>query len=394
MEHLSHAVGIFSSIMVLAVPPAAVCGMLPRLGPGRAIVLALNTYRPSFFSPHTDVSQRVDDVRTLRDRVKTVRKGQYMIVSGPKGVGKTSIVDTALQSMFGVVPIRVSGLETKTDIEAETLKAITRCYLRMMDRTVSAKRVLWWHHLLFRTPVTVLFRTTDTKFPKPFHAFDSVVRELTEVYGVRVVIDASSNFFPDAAAITTRQVLFEVEPMSRTLVEQMPELKPFLKALKDAGLADVVWGCVGGNPADYRGLWGRWQEGDKSLEFVVAVFIQNRLGQAQSNICDAIIANKNMETLFSFYHRRDSAEVNYSVLQDMTLGLYSLPHKVLQAVQKRTAAPGSWGHGRFVMKPVDAATALVLKFNLKTTPSLEDLKALFAGDEQRLLLGHDANSQH
>ncbi len=91
MEYLLQGVSILGSIgawggAALIVPPAAVFGgLVPRLGPGRAIALALRTFRPRFF--YQDVSQRVYDVRTLRGMLSSVHKDQYIVVSGPKGVG-------------------------------------------------------------------------------------------------------------------------------------------------------------------------------------------------------------------------------------------------------------------------------------------------------------------
>jgi hypothetical protein len=49
----------------------------------RAIVLALSTR----FRRARDVSQRAKEVHTLRSMLSTVQESQYVVVSGPKGVG-------------------------------------------------------------------------------------------------------------------------------------------------------------------------------------------------------------------------------------------------------------------------------------------------------------------
>jgi len=54
-------VGIVASLAAIAAPPAAFAGLVPRLGPMRAIVLALSTR----FRRVLDVSQRANEVHTL-----------------------------------------------------------------------------------------------------------------------------------------------------------------------------------------------------------------------------------------------------------------------------------------------------------------------------------------
>ncbi len=88
METLSQVVGIVASLAAIAAPPAAFAvGLVPRLGPIRAIVLALSTR----FRRTQDVSQRTNELHNLRSMLSTVQKAQYVVVSGPKGVGKLSI---------------------------------------------------------------------------------------------------------------------------------------------------------------------------------------------------------------------------------------------------------------------------------------------------------------
>jgi hypothetical protein len=113
MEYLLHAINLFSSIgawgsAAVLVPSAAVLsGLVPRLGPGRAVSLALRTFRPRLFS-RQDVSQRKDDVQTLRGMLSSVNKDQYVVVSGPKGVGAFAHQHTNTCSTRGAVLTYVS----------------------------------------------------------------------------------------------------------------------------------------------------------------------------------------------------------------------------------------------------------------------------------------------
>jgi hypothetical protein len=114
METLSHVAGIVASFVAITAPSAAALGLAPRLGPLRAIVFALGTR----FERAPKVTQRTTELRTLRSMLSTVQRDQYVVVSGPKGVGKSCMVDTALQYTFGVVAIRVPAGTSEKEILA------------------------------------------------------------------------------------------------------------------------------------------------------------------------------------------------------------------------------------------------------------------------------------
>ena len=83
MESFSRVVGIVASLAAIAAPPAAFAGLVPRLGPMRAMVVGLSTR----FRRVQNVSQRANEVHTLRSMLSTVQEDQYVVVSGPKGIG-------------------------------------------------------------------------------------------------------------------------------------------------------------------------------------------------------------------------------------------------------------------------------------------------------------------
>jgi hypothetical protein len=300
----------------------------------RAIVLGLSTR----FRRAQDVSQR-PEVRTLRAMLSTVHRDQYVVVSGPKGVGVTCMVDTALQCTAGVVNVRVAAGTGEKKILADAFRAITRSNFSFLDHSASARRVLWWHHFFFRQPATVVLRAAERK-PSQQHAdLDSSARALTHNYGARVLIDASNNSLPDAATATKREKVLELEPMPRELLEELPELQLLHEALKSANLADVVWMCVGGNPADYKGLLGAWQDQEPNgLEQVVALFVQNLLGKAMENVSSAVASDKRLQGLFDKF--RESSVMPSDILKGMKIVRPS-PDKVLRAVKPMSPAHNS-----------------------------------------------------
>ena len=286
-------------------------------------------------------------------------------------------MDTALEYTAGIVCVRVAAGTSEKEILADAFKAITRSSTSFLDHSASARRVLWWHHFLFRQPATVVLRAAGRKPTQQFADLDSSARTLAQDYGARVLIDASNNSLPDAATATKREKLLELEPMGREMLQELPELQLLHQALKSANLADVVWMCVGGNPADYRGLSGMWEDQQENTEQVVARFVQNLIGKALSAVSVSMAEDSRKRGLYLLF--RASSEVLESALEEINL-VRSTPDKVLRAVRMRASA-GSRGGGQRVLIPADAATALVLRHGITMVPSIEELKAL-AGHDQ------------
>ena len=79
-------------------------GFLPKLGMGRAVVLGLKSVAKSLRTK----SIRHDEVQKVRNDLSNLSSGCYLVVTGPKDVGKTCLVSTALHRRFGVTTIDVS----------------------------------------------------------------------------------------------------------------------------------------------------------------------------------------------------------------------------------------------------------------------------------------------
>ena len=368
IESLSHPVSIVASMAAITAPSAALAGLAPRIGPLRAVVLALS----SRFSRAQDQSQRAAELRALRSTLSATQRDQYVVVSGPKGVGKTCLVDTALQFSFGVVSVRVAAGAAEKDILADAFKAVSRSTFSFLDHSASARRVLWWHHFLFRVPATVVLRASERKATQQYADIDSAARSLAHDFGARVLVDASNNSLPDAATATKREDVLELESMPRSLLEELPELQPLLGALEAAGLADVAWMLIGGNPADYKGLLRKWDAREREdIALVVAAFVQNLVGKALDNVHSAIAGNKRLEGLFAQFRTTD--EVPSAFLASNELVRPSLD-KVLRVVLQRHRDRS----GQRVLVPADAATAFVLRSGVSAVPFFEELRAAAA----------------
>ena len=365
MEQLAHIATIVASIAAVAAPPAVVvAGLVPRVGPGRAFVLGLSS---RIFLRAKTVSQRTKEVEKMRTALSNANKDQYVVVAGPKGVGKTCIVETATERTFGVMSVRVPAATPEHTIMANVFTAVTRCNPRTVELSASARRVAWWHRFIFRTPVTIVLHAAERKPTQQFADLDSAARALTYDFGMRVVIDASDNSLPEFAKATKREEVIEVPLMPRSVVEEMPKLQDLHAALKAADLADVVWACVGGNPADYLKLDRQWVNAGKgSLEAVVESFNRDLLDKAIDSYDKSIVANNRVKDLYALF--KEQNEVPRSVLRVMNIERPS-PDKVLRLML-------SSKNNKIVLVPVDAAMAVVLRFALAEPPTLKELKEM------------------
>ena len=234
----------------------------------------------------------------------------------------------------------------------------------MPDLSASANRVLWWHHLLFRSRATVVLRARERDVPHGFAALHGAARTLSEVFAARVIIDASENLMSENGKVTMREKVVEVGPMSRSVLESVPDLAELLKALKAADLADVVWACLGGVPAKYIQLLVNWGGGrGRDLEDVVEPFLQAQLRRAIEYRDQYVVATPRLQELYALF--RDQDEVLHSVLREMTLTRPS-PDKILRTTSTEDC----------FLIPADAATAIILRFGLTEAPRLRELMEL------------------
>ena len=73
-------------------------GLIPRIGPGRAAWIAL---RSRLISSKNPQSIRTADIKRLTEAIQSNCFAQkYIVVTGPKGVGKSCLVDTVTNSTF------------------------------------------------------------------------------------------------------------------------------------------------------------------------------------------------------------------------------------------------------------------------------------------------------
>ena len=145
-------------------------------GPGRAAVLALSSWLRPLKGPH---SARTNEVNFIKNKLaRTSWDQEYLAVTGPKGVGKTCLIDTALTRTAGVVRVTVNPGTTPEIVELNVMRAVTSANRRTDDLAPSFRRVVFWHRVLTlgKSPIVVL--SLDERGPKnEFAKIAGVVRE-------------------------------------------------------------------------------------------------------------------------------------------------------------------------------------------------------------------------
>jgi hypothetical protein len=215
-------------------------------------------------------------------------------------------------------------------------------------------------------PPTIVLQAGERLPGEGYAAISGSCRALVE-FGFRVIVDASHNSLSDSATATKRELVLVVEPMAREMLENLEGLGGVIGALREAKLDGVMWGIVGGNPADYFGLktlWGESGRGDVTA--VTAAFVSELLRKAIEVRDAALRLDRRIAQLFERFQSTDAVPLSEADSLDINR---PSPDKVLRkAVRGRVT----------VLVPATAAMAVVLRHKLeKEAPSMDALKAMF-----------------
>jgi hypothetical protein len=342
-------------------------GLIPRIGPGRAVWIAL---RSRFaFKPNPE-SLRYDEIKLLRSMIADKDFGQsYLVVTGDKGVGKTCLLNTVTSKTAGVIKVIAQPQHNEDTIIKNTLQRLTRIPFDFVPPFDSAKRVIFWYRLftLGRSPVVVI-NAAERKVGQDYAGLTGAVRTLVDNYRLRVVVDGSPNSLDETLLRTTRQSIFDIKPMTKEMIWQLEQLQDFFKYVKDSGLEETVFAVLGGVPSRYEELWR-----NSKINLKAGRDTREVIG---THLCAAISAAINL-VLKSKSESRDMKEIiklfdveKMSVLCD-TLVDKNLkrptPDKVFREVER---------DGVSVLIPASNAIGIVLQHGLSKKPSLIELEKL------------------
>lgn len=152
-----------------------------------------------------------------------------MLLQTESGASKSSIVDSALYQLTGLLSF----------VKAEK----------------SARRVVFFHSLMFKQPPTVVLHVPDRyQDHRSYADVTAAVRQLADDFGVRVVVDGVPSALPPELFATKRETVFVIGPMPREQIESVPEFKHLMDFLRGHSLDGPAWDVLGGSPLDYQRL--------------------------------------------------------------------------------------------------------------------------------------------
>ena len=159
---------------------------LSKAGPGRAVLLALRSRL--FFAPRKASVRHAAMLKELLQKVDMDDQA-YIEVTGPKGVGKSTLVDNVLAHKAGLVVADVDPGALAKTIKDDARRAIGG-HRSIGSSDGDAKRVLFFFKL-FRARPTVLFRVRERPLGKQYAEITPATRTLADE-GFRIVLDASN----------------------------------------------------------------------------------------------------------------------------------------------------------------------------------------------------------
>ena len=138
----------FLSFVIPTTAVLSVSGIFPRVGPARALVIALRSKLfPLKLNPR---SQRLSELNLLQDALKALESNRFIVVTGPTGIGKSLLIDTALFHHWGVIKMSVSGGASVDKIIADALTKATGIQSTFLNKEYSWSRVLFFYKLFSR----------------------------------------------------------------------------------------------------------------------------------------------------------------------------------------------------------------------------------------------------
>eukprot|EP00386_Alphamonas_edax_P012515 GDKI01039059.1.p1 GENE.GDKI01039059.1~~GDKI01039059.1.p1 ORF type:complete len:388 (-),score=69.72 GDKI01039059.1:225-1388(-) len=361
LETTSHFSSIGSFVLALgAAATAPAFGVVPRAGPLRAVVLGLSSF---VRRPAMKFSDRQDLRDILSSTLKNLPRNEYVVVVGPKGVGKSTLVDTVLRGQFGVTSVVVLPATPAAVILNNTYQALARVQnLWLGSAENSAIRVVRWYRFWFlRGRPTVVLRVRERDVGEAPAGVASAVRTLAD-QGIRVIVD-SFNSLTETTVTTTREVVVPVEPMSAACLEKVEEFKKLVVAMQQERVFDLAFAVLGGMPNSWQRLVRTWEShGCKNTQSITEEACSDALMDANRVVVDATRANPRLKELYTMF--RSQEFVPYGAPNELGIPLQ-------ENQRDKVLRPTKMGQGagkELVLVPASPAVRLVLRHSTHSRP--------------------------
>eukprot|EP00669_Euglena_mutabilis_P006251 TRINITY_DN1934_c0_g1_i3.p1 TRINITY_DN1934_c0_g1~~TRINITY_DN1934_c0_g1_i3.p1 ORF type:complete len:285 (+),score=14.81 TRINITY_DN1934_c0_g1_i3:26-856(+) len=215
----------------------------------RAVLLSFSRYPKRMHS-----SARVSEVEELAFALRALEytEERFIIMYGPKGVGKSTALASALQNRRGVIRLSVSQnlkaseLVNAIQVRLWPYKTVSK------DVSVAAQTVIDTYRRLCGPPVVILDLANDLRTFDPADAVGAA-RVLSRS-GMLVVIDISEGTLQVETATFSRARRVYVDYMPWDELLKFPQLQHLFKTLEQFHLTTITKEIVGGCPGQLENL--------------------------------------------------------------------------------------------------------------------------------------------
>jgi hypothetical protein len=178
---------------------------------------------------HTPVhSVRKAEVDLVRKKLSSLSGESYVVVRGPKGVGKTCILDSVFERRPGFLRLDIYPGTTGPEILMKALSALSG-HEKEKGQEARVRNVLKWHNRFYSGyPFVIILQAKERFPPTPYAEIGPAARDLGAL-GFKVLVDASQHALADKK--TARERYVEVGFMDRDSLFKIEEFKDFYKKL-------------------------------------------------------------------------------------------------------------------------------------------------------------------
>jgi hypothetical protein len=216
----------------------------------------------------------------------------------------------------------------------------------------------------------VVIRVPERLSGQNYADVPAAVRDLADLYGLRVVVDGSPYSLPPELLATKRETVIAVEPMSKEQIESIPEFKDLIVFLKSHNLDEPVWKVLGGSPADYLKLEEAIADNKSSLSDTASEEVVNQVkNHLQSVLTKSLtknVANSSFNTkqIINIFREKKIIRIPKMELEAEWL-LLDFPNKVFREVKTM--------EGRYIV-PSSPAVSLIIAENIESDEGVRELR--------------------
>jgi AAA+ ATPase superfamily predicted ATPase len=139
------------------------------------------------------------DKDSLQKTLDSLKPNQFIVCTGPKGIGKTHMINDFLSDKLGVISVVIEPGTKDSEIQRKVHCLFANALdFNLLHPASSSKRVLKWYKFIFRRSPIVVIAVKERSADKSdeYAKVPSAARELATM-GFHVIVDASQNSYPN-----------------------------------------------------------------------------------------------------------------------------------------------------------------------------------------------------